>query len=119
MAISPDGLVAQCRAPGWGGCRANVGVLQGRHYYEVYFNDEGLSRVGWSTKSAKLDLGKDSFGYGYGGTGKKSNNNQFDEYGGPFGKGDVVGCYLDCGSGTISFSVNGAQSAFDCVDCIL
>ncbi len=42
-----------------------------------------------------LDLGTCRFGFGFGGTGKKSNNKQFDDYGGPFGKADVIGCHLD------------------------
>ena len=43
--------------------------------------DEGLCRVGWSTMKAKLDLGTDNQSYGFGGTGKKSFNRQFDSYG--------------------------------------
>ena len=43
--------------------------------------DEGLCRVGWSTMKAKLDLGTDNQSYGFGGTGKKSYNRQFDMYG--------------------------------------
>jgi hypothetical protein len=33
----------------------------------VGIRDEGLCRVGWSTRSAKLDLGTDKNGFGYGG----------------------------------------------------
>jgi ATP-dependent RNA helicase DDX1 len=40
-------------------------------------------------------LGTCRFGFGFGGTGKKSNNKQFDDYGGPFGKADIIGCQLD------------------------
>ena len=43
--------------------------------------DEGLCRVGWSTADAVYDLGTDRIGFGFGGTGKKSNNKQFDNYG--------------------------------------
>lgn len=43
--------------------------------------DEGLCRVGWSTDKASLDLGTDKFGFGFGGTGKKSFGKQFDSYG--------------------------------------
>lgn len=32
--------------------------------------------------------------YGYGGTGKKSCNCKFDNYGEKFGENDVIGCYL-------------------------
>lgn len=43
--------------------------------------DEGLCRVGWATEKATLNLGTDKFGFGFGGTGKKSFNKQFDDYG--------------------------------------
>ena len=52
-------------------------------------------------------LGTCQFGYGYGGTGKKSNNRQFDSYGGPFGKGDFIGCYLDLDNWEIAYTKNG------------
>ena len=55
--------------------------LLGKFYYEVTMNDEGLSRVGWSSLKASRDLGTDRDGFGFGGTGKKSNNRQFDSYG--------------------------------------
>lgn len=40
---------------------------------------------------ARLDLGTDRLGYGYGGTGKKSNAKQFDDYGSAYGMNDVIG----------------------------
>ncbi|PNH01211.1 ATP-dependent RNA helicase Ddx1, partial [Tetrabaena socialis] len=86
-AVSADGLSAQSRSEkSWGGVRATVGVLAscgGKVYYEVTVNDEGLSRVGWSAATASLDLGTDRGGFGFGGTGKKSNSRQFDAYGQP------------------------------------
>lgn len=51
----------------------------------------------------------DARGFGFGGTGKKSNSRQFDTYGKPFGNGDVVGCFLDCDEGKIHFAVNGTR----------
>lgn len=90
---------------------------------QVSPSDDGLCRIGWSTRAASLELGTDKFarsmwlnylllfvcvtvvfacmltlrhGFGYGGTGKKSHNRQFDDYGGPFGLGDHIGCALDC-----------------------
>lgn len=112
-AISPDGLVAQSRAEkNWGGVRASVGVFAscgGKVYYEVTVTDEGLCRVGWSAPTASLDLGTDRLGFGFGGTGKKSHNRQFDAYGEPFGQGDVIGCLLDCcgAAGSVAFTKNG------------
>lgn len=40
---------------------------------------------------ARLDLGTDRLGFGFGGTGKKSNAKQFDDYGSAYGKNDVIG----------------------------
>jgi len=53
----------------WAGGRATVGVLQGKVYYEVTVADEGLCRVGWSTRQAGLDLGTEPISFGFGGTG--------------------------------------------------
>lgn len=47
------------------------------------------------------------FLYRFGGTGKKSNNKQFDTYGEPFGLNDKIGCYIDLDNFTIGFSKNG------------
>ena len=111
LAIAPDGLTCQCRLErDWGGVRATRGVLRGRAYFEAEIRDEGLCRFGWSTKAASLDLGTDKHGFGFGGTGKKSNDRKFDTYGEAFGKGDVIGCYADirdAGDASVSFSKNG------------
>lgn len=108
LAVDGSGLICQSRAERqWQGARAERGVRSGAHYFEATVRDEGLVRVGWSQLAAKLELGTDPFGYGYGGTAKKSNNRQFDSYGELYGKGDVIGCYLDLDVGEISFSKNG------------
>lgn len=111
IAITPDGLKAQSRhQKEWHGCRTTKGVAgSGRFYYEAIVTDEGLCRVGFSTEEARLDLGTCEYGYGYGGTGKKSNKKQFDDYGGPFGKGDIIGCYLDLENMEISYTKNGTD----------
>lgn len=49
------------------------------------------------------------FGFGFGGTGKKSNNKQFDNYGEPFGKSDVITCLIDADNGEIKFFKNGVD----------
>ena len=56
-------------------------LFSGQYYYEAIVSDEGLCRVGWATEKATLNLGTDKFGFGFGGTGKKSFNKQFDDYG--------------------------------------
>jgi Superfamily II DNA and RNA helicases len=80
---------------------------RGKYYYEATVTDEGLCRVGWSTSQAVRDLGTDRFGFGFGGTGKKSNNKQFDNYGEAFGMHDVIGCLLDLDNMTVAFTKNG------------
>ena len=58
---------------------------------------------------ASLDLGTDRFSFGFGGTGKKSNNKNFDDYGEAFGKSDVIGCCLDLDQFQIFFLKNGVN----------
>ena len=109
MAVTPDGLRCQSREQKeWHGCRATKGIQgNGKFYFESIVTDEGLCRVGWSTPQASLDLGTDKFGWGYGGTGKKSNSRQFDNYGEAFGMNDTIGCLLDLNRGEIRFWKNG------------
>ena len=56
---------------------------------------------------AVLDLGTCKNGFGFGGTGKKSNCRQFDDYGESFGLHDTIGCYLDFDNMTISYTKGG------------
>lgn len=113
VSISDDGLSAQCRQEkDWGGVRGTVGVLKGSAYYEATMTDEGLCRLGWSTQAGSHNLGTDKFGFGFGGTGKKSTQGKFDEYGESFKFGDVIGCCLQVNSGagsggSISWTKNG------------
>lgn len=109
MAIDPEGLLCQSRDENqWHGCRSTKGVInKGKYYYEAKVTDEGLCRVGWSTQDAVLDLGTDKLGFGFGGTGKKSNSKQFDNYGEAYGKDDVIGCFLDLDLMKIKWSKNG------------
>lgn len=111
MAIAPDGLRCQSREfKEWHGCRSTAGVHgRGKYCYEAIICDEGLCRVGWSTNVATLDLGTDRFSFGFGGTGKKSHNRQFDDYGEAFGKNDVITCLLDLERNEISFLKNGCD----------
>ncbi|XP_012232015.1 ATP-dependent RNA helicase Ddx1 [Linepithema humile] len=111
LAITPDGLRCQSREQKeWHGCRANKGVSgSGKYFFEATVTDEGLCRVGWSSPQASLDLGTDNFGYGFGGTGKKSNAKQFDNYGEAFGMHDVIGCFLDLVKGEIKYTKNGGD----------
>jgi len=108
MAVSPDGLLCQSRSEkAWAGGRALVGCKAGKVYYEATVTDEGLCRVGWATREAALELGTDSGGFGFGGTGMASHNKKFEKYGQPFGLNDTIGCLLDRDEGSISFTKNG------------
>ncbi len=115
FAVDASGLVCQARDAFWQGGRATVGVFKGAHYFEATVADEGLCRVGWSTRVGKLDLGTDACGFGYGGTGKKSYNKKFEDYGEAYKQGDTIGCFLDADAGTVAFSKNGVVfgKAFD------
>jgi hypothetical protein len=72
---------------------------------------DGVARLGWSTAASSLELGTDKGGYGFGGTGKKSNSKDFKDYGAAYGEGDVIGCCIAlAGSGgSIQFTKNGAS----------
>ncbi|KAK9873817.1 hypothetical protein WA026_002175 [Henosepilachna vigintioctopunctata] len=110
LAVAPGGLRVQSREQKeWHGTRCTNGVKSGKWGFEAIVTDEGLCRVGWSTLQANLDLGTDRFGFGFGGTGKKSNNKQFDNYGESFGKADVITCLLDKDNGNIKFLKNGVD----------
>ncbi|RYG45827.1 DEAD/DEAH box helicase, partial [archaeon] len=89
MAIAPDGVTCQCRQEReWAGARATRGVLApAKAYYEAQVADEGLCRFGWSTQAARLELGTDRQGYGFGGAGKRSHEGKYETYGETFGKG--------------------------------
>ncbi|KOO34185.1 RNA helicase [Chrysochromulina tobinii] len=57
----------------------------------------------------QLALGTDMMGFGFGGTGKKSNGNQFVVYGDSYSRGDVIGCELDREIGSMTFYKNGVS----------
>lgn len=104
-----DKLAQSRHFKNWNGCRANYGVTKsGKWCFEVKCTDQGLSRIGWSNSlNAKLNLGTCPAGFGFGGTGKKSNNYNFDDYGEAYGMHDVMGVCLDLNSCQIKFFKNG------------
>ncbi|KAE8585719.1 hypothetical protein XENTR_v10021425 [Xenopus tropicalis] len=107
----------------WSGARATHGVNRGRVCFEMKVTekisvghlpsnepDPHVVRVGWSLDSCSTQLGEEPFSYGYGGTGKKSSNSRFENYGETFAEHDVIGCYIDFeshGDIEMSFSKNG------------
>nr|KAF6406907.1 heterogeneous nuclear ribonucleoprotein U like 1 [Molossus molossus] len=107
----------------WSGARASYGVRRGRVCFEMKINEEisvkhlpstepdpHVVRIGWSLDSCSTQLGEEPFSYGYGGTGKKSTNSRFENYGDKFAENDVIGCFVDfeCGNDVeLSFTKNG------------
>ncbi|XP_076036256.1 uncharacterized protein LOC143022126 isoform X1 [Oratosquilla oratoria] len=106
----------------WHGVRATYGFTKGKVFYEVKVMEHlsvphleadeqhpHVIRAGWSVDDTGLMLGEEPLSYGYGGTAKASSNLKFKDYGIKFGKGDVVGCFLDLDvqPAVISFTVNG------------
>lgn len=109
----------------WAGARATHGVTQGRVCYEMKINEEipvkhlpssepdpHVVRIGWSLNHCSTQLGEEPFSFGYGGTGKKSVDCKFSDFGEKFGENDVIGCYIDFDSGDeveMGFSKNGVH----------
>ncbi|XP_059405935.1 heterogeneous nuclear ribonucleoprotein U-like protein 1 [Carassius carassius] len=107
----------------WAGARATYGVTKGRVCFEMKINEEisvkhlpssepdpHVVRIGWSLDSCNTQLGEEPFSFGYGGTGKKSSNCKFEDYGEKFSENDIIGCYIDFESGEeveMAFSKNG------------
>lgn len=59
VAIAPDGLRCQARSEAaWGGCRATMGALSGKVYYEATVSDEGLCRSALPCPAAAAGLVK-------------------------------------------------------------
>ena len=114
----------------WAGAKASAGInLEqiGKYVWECHvMDDHGIVRCGWSGADASLELGSDSYGFGFGGTGRKVHGKKYTEY--PqkgdvvtYGKGDIVACGLevvcedDKNVGKVRFAKNGQwlDHAFD------
>lgn len=123
--VDRDGLTCSCMHDDgfqylWKGVRANFGIKKGVYMYEIKVLEnnsvkmpetkpinQNIARVGFSQPLTSLFLGDTAESWGWGGTGKKSHNNNFADYGGQFKAGDVIGCVVDMEQGTISYTKNG------------
>ncbi|KAM9960427.1 hypothetical protein ACTFIW_009567 [Dictyostelium discoideum] len=105
--MAVDGLICQSRSSDWCGIKATKGINSGKFYYESIVRDEGLCRIGFALKKSSRNIGTDKFSWGYGGTGKKSHESKFIDYGKPFGNNDVIGCYINFDEEIIGFTKNG------------
>ncbi len=93
----------------WMGARSTHGVRQGKVYFEMKVLGKGNCRVGCSTLSAHLELGKDEYGFGYGGKGWKSFLGKYERYGGEYTENDFIGVYLNLVDHEIIYSKNGVM----------
>eukprot|EP00753_Platysulcus_tardus_P003421 PLAT12454.12.p1 GENE.PLAT12454.12~~PLAT12454.12.p1 ORF type:complete len:976 (-),score=421.42 PLAT12454.12:106-3033(-) len=97
----------------WQGVAASHAVMPGqRAFFEVTVKSsgpawDGIVRVGWGCDTAGFDLGRDAWGIGYGGTGKRVYDNRFVSWGEPFGLGDTVTAAIDLAAGWAHFAKNG------------
>lgn len=106
----------------WAGARASYGVNKGKVCFETKItkyldvshlpSDEptpNVARVGFSTEDTSMQLGEEPLSYGFGGTGKISENCKFKDYGEPFAEGDVILAMADMDSDPVqlSFAKNG------------
>jgi len=135
-AISEDGGEAKCLHENgfqylWKGARATHGVTNGVYMFEVKVEEnlkvcmpetqphnKNILRVGCSLPMSSLFLGDSADSWGWGGTGKKSNANEFTNYGGTFGEGDVIGVIMDLNQQSVGFMKNGTfmGTAFTNID---
>ena len=88
ITVLEEDALADCKAPGqqWAGVRLHIQVRQGEVAAYAIEVVEGLLRLGWEAVSgadlqASAEVGKDSAGFGFGGTGKKVHNDGFEPYG--------------------------------------
>jgi len=125
LRVSEDGMNAHCLHKDgmqylWKGARATHGVIGGCFYFEVKViknlnvdmpdtapKHQNIVRIGASLPLSSLFCGDSAESWGWGGTGKKSHNAEFEDFGGSFSAGDVIGCIMDVDNLTISFTKNG------------
>jgi len=107
----------------WSGARSNVGIHHGKYGFECTITEynsvvnnyekspithpNNACRIGWSTSNATLQLGQDSFSFGYENNGLRYSQGLSETFGEPFTIGDIIGCYYDADNLTISYSKNG------------
>ena len=65
------------------------------HMPDTMPKNQNIVRIGCSLPLNSLFLGDSNESWGWGSTGKKSSNNRFTDYNGPFSVGDIVGCIMD------------------------
>jgi hypothetical protein len=96
--------------------RGEVLVTGGRWYYEAVVRGEGAVQIGWCSPLFTADggrnrgVGDDANSWAVDGSRMLARHNRLQRSLGrhPWKDGDVIGCLVDCDSGVIAFSVNGA-----------
>lgn len=111
-----DGPHVHSRAPAWASGRSMLDSADEGDCASVSarIHDGRTVRVGWVLSQARA-VGVDQWGLGYGGTGRKVHNNDYQSYGRKFGVGDVVTSKLDRTGdlAILTFYVNGERVAED------
>ena len=113
-----DDLLTAVGYRGYRMVRATHGVASGSWYYEIKVNtpqngEDGHTRLGWCTEMGELQapVGYDHNSYAYRDcvadaatdtAGSRFHESTGVEYGGSYGPGDVIGCWLKMGPGTAS-----------------
>jgi len=111
--VVAKGPLVHSQGKGWAGARHSDPFSHGMHgKVSIRIRDGRTVRVGWAARCAR-EVGVDRWGYGYGGTARKSHAGKFHPYGKQFGIGDIVTSVLDRTgtSAMIYFLVNGKPVA--------
>lgn len=91
-------------------CQVKVGQKLDVSHLPPEESNPHVLRAGWSIDASSLSLGEEPKSWGYGGTGKKSVNSKFENYGCNFSTGNVIGCFLEFEPGMMvrmAFTVDG------------
>lgn len=91
----------------FGSIRGNVGVFNGRYYYEVLLKTNGLFQIGWCTLQTTFNtqngVGDDSTSYAYDGYRVKKWNKEPLDFGEAWSVGDIIGTLIDFDRREIKF----------------
>lgn len=96
----------------WGGAIAATKYLvdpssNNAAYFDINtLEGNGFGRIGWTQNQNNFNIGTDIFSWGYGGTGKKSHKNIFEDYSEGFSIGDNIATILNLKTGEISYLKN-------------
>lgn len=82
---------------GWSINHSSTQLGQWKHItlaYKLTLQLESVTATMIHSLVCLSSVGEEPFSFGYGGTGKKSENCKFADFGERFGENDVIGCYI-------------------------